>query len=115
MASTKKADEFILKMAYHQRLNTCGGRWKREPKIIENFYQDRNPREYEEYSPTLRADRSGLMVAEPICLNSQVNGKQPSLQDRVYDTNGTSTAITTSFMPSIAIGVATVGEMENNK
>ncbi len=60
-------------------INTCGG-GNREPKI-----------------------------AETICLNSQVNGKQPSLQDRVYDIDGTSTAITTSFMPSIAIGVAQRG------
>ena len=38
-------------------------------------------------------------IAEPICLNSKVDGKQPSLQDRIYDSNGISTAIT--FMPSI--------------
>lgn len=37
-----------------------------------------------------------------ICLNSKVNGKQPSLQDRVYDVEGCSTAITTSFLPNIA-------------
>ena len=47
-------------------------------------------------------------IAEPICLNSKVNGKQPSLQDRVYDTNGTSTAITTSYMLSISIPEATI-------
>lgn len=43
----------------------------------------------------------------PICLNSKVNGKQPSLQDRVYDINGISTAVTTAFMPNIAIPQAT--------
>lgn len=42
-------------------------------------------------------------IAEPICLNSKVDGKQPSLADRIYDTSGTSTAITTCFMPSILI------------
>ena len=35
---------------------------------------------------------------ETICLNSKVNGKQPSLQDRIYDIDGVSTA----YMPSIA-------------
>ena len=47
-------------------------------------------------------------IAEPMCLNSKVNGKQPSLQNRIYDTNGTSTAITTSYMPSISIPEATI-------
>ncbi len=40
---------------------------------------------------------------ETLCLNSKVNGKQPSLQDRIYDSKGVSTAITTSFMPSVLI------------
>ena len=39
---------------------------------------------------------------EPICTNSKIDGKQPSLQDRVYDINGKSTAVTTAFHPSIA-------------
>lgn len=34
--------------------------------------------------------------AKTICLNSKVDGKQPSLNDRVYDTNGVSTTIATS-------------------
>ena len=36
-----------------------------------------------------------------ICLNSKVDGKQPSLQDRIYSAEGISTAITTSFHPYI--------------
>ena len=40
-------------------------------------------------------------IKVPICLNSKVNGKQPSLEHRVYDCGGISTAITTGFMPSI--------------
>lgn len=36
-----------------------------------------------------------------ICLNSKVDGKQPSLEHRVYDCEGIATAITTGFMPSI--------------
>ena len=45
--------------------------------------------------------------AEPNCVNSQsgragVEGLQPSLQDRVYDTAGKMPAVTTSFNPRIA-------------
>ncbi len=47
-----------------------------------------------------------------ICLNSKggrkgIEGLQPSLQDRVYDSNGLSTSITTSYLPSVAIKEAT--------
>ena len=43
------------------------------------------------------------MNNQTICINSKVNGKQPSLQDRVYSTEGCDTAITTGFYPSIAV------------
>jgi DNA (cytosine-5)-methyltransferase 1 len=36
----------------------------RQPKILEDFYANRDVREYEEYSPTLRADRQGLKVVQ---------------------------------------------------
>lgn len=47
------------------------------------------------------------MVAEPICVNSKsgragVEGLQPSIQDRVYDTAGKMPAVTSSFNPKIA-------------
>ena len=47
------------------------------------------------------------LIAEPICVNSKsgragVEGLQPSLQDRVYDTAGKMPAVTTSFNPKIA-------------
>ena len=47
------------------------------------------------------------IMAEPICVNSKsgragVEGLQPSLQDRVYDTAGKMPAVTTSFNPRIA-------------
>ena len=43
-----------------------------------------------------------MKTDKTICLNSKVGGVQPSLQDRIYDVEGCSTAITTSFLPSIA-------------
>lgn len=36
-----------------------------------------------------------------ICLNSKVDGKQPSLEHRIYDSGGISTAITTGFLPRV--------------
>ena len=47
------------------------------------------------------------ILAEPICVNSKsgragVEGLQPSLQDRVYDTAGKTPAVTSSFNPKIA-------------
>ena len=35
-------------------------------------------------------------------MNSKVNGKQPSLEHRIYDSEGIATAVTTGFHPSIA-------------
>ncbi len=61
-------------------------------------------------SPTINTCGGGglqpKIIVEPKCLNSKggrngIEGLQPSVQDRVYDTNGISTAITSSFMPSI--------------
>lgn len=42
-----------------------------------------------------------MKTDKTICLNSKVDGVQPSLQDRIYDVEGCSTAITTSFLPNI--------------
>lgn len=39
-----------------------------EPCVIEDFYQDRPIRVYDGEAPTLRSDRAGLKVAEPIVL-----------------------------------------------
>lgn len=55
-----------------------------------------------------RAGVDNYVAVEPICLNSKggrggVPGLQPSLQDRVYDGNGISTAVTTCFMPKVAV------------
>ena len=39
-------------------------------------------------------------IKQPICLNSKVNGKQPSLTDRVYSA-AAATAVTTGFHPAV--------------
>lgn len=66
--------------------------------------------ENDDTAPTINAtcykiQRSNCFIKYPsdktICLNSKVDGKQPSLEHRVYDCGGISTAITTGFMPSI--------------
>ena len=42
-----------------------------EPKILDDFYSNRDIREYEDYSPTLRSDRVGLKVVEPMIIDPQ--------------------------------------------
>lgn len=38
-----------------------------------------------------------MKTDETICLNSKVDGKQPSLEDRVYHVGGVAPAITTCY------------------
>lgn len=45
----------------------------RQPKIIEDFYKGRQQREYDEYSPAIRADRQGLKVQEPSGIYTAMN------------------------------------------
>lgn len=63
-------------------------------------------------APTINAtcykiQRSNFFIKYPsdktICLNSKVDGKQPSLEHRVCDSEGISTVITTGFMPSVLV------------
>jgi DNA (cytosine-5)-methyltransferase 1 len=42
-----------------------------EPKIIEDFYKSREPREFEGVAQTLRSERNGLKVHEPIAYDEQ--------------------------------------------
>ncbi|MFQ9515374.1 MAG: DNA cytosine methyltransferase [Eubacterium sp.] len=86
---------------------------KMDVKVIGNLGgYDMANRVYDKYglSPTIRTFQGGglepKIIDEPKCLNSKggrkgIEGLQPSVQDRVYDSNGISTAITSSFMPSI--------------
>lgn len=58
--------------------------------------------------PTLTTNKGeGIKIKETKCLNSKVNGKQPSLQDRIYDIDGMSTTLTTSFLPNILVPEST--------
>lgn len=56
-------------------------------------------------SPTLMDSGDAICyyegTAKTMCLNSKVNGKQPSLEHRIYDSEGISTAMTTRFHPNI--------------
>lgn len=52
------------------------------------------------------------VCAEPICVNSKVDGVQPSLQDRIYDVCGKMTAQTTWTNPNIAEPIR-IGTMPN--
>ena len=47
----------------------------RQPKIVEDFYKNREPRVYNETSPTLRSERTGLKVVEPFIVASR--GRNP--------------------------------------
>lgn len=79
-------------------LDSCSG-GNRQPKILEDFYTNRDIREYVEYSPTLRADRQGLKVAEEQDVSQspkpelvggigEINyGKQYRQGNRVYSSN----------------------------
>ena len=68
--------------------------------------------ENDDTAPTINAtcykiQRNNCFIKYPsdktICLNSKVDGKQPSLEHRVHDCEGISTAITTGFMPSVLV------------
>ena len=56
-------------------------------------------------SPTLMASGDAPCyyegTAKTLCLNSKVDGKQPSLEHRIYDSEGIATAMTTGFHPNI--------------
>lgn len=83
----------------------CGGKWEKLHDANRRVYSDKG------LSPTITTMGGGQRepkIIEPVCLNSKVNGKQPSLTDRVYDTESISTCVTTSpfFMGSVAEPIA---------
>lgn len=65
-----------------------------------------------EYANSITTVQKDSMVADckPVCLNSKggrngIEGLQPSVQDRVYDSEAISTAVTTSYMPNFTHGL----------
>lgn len=49
-----------------------------------------------------RSDNYIMETNMPICLNSKVDGKQPSVQDRIYSIEGCAVAITSGWLQNIA-------------
>ena len=76
-----------------------GGKWEKLHDIGRRFYST------DFISPTIHTMGGGNLepkIFEPTCLNPQINGKQPSLTDRIYDSNSIACAVATTdfFMPS---------------
>ena len=82
-------------------------------KLNMNKWQDYMKRIYntETYAPTINTMQGGntepKIIDKTICLNSKggrngIEGLQPSLKDRIYDSNGIATCVATSnfFMPN---------------
>lgn len=75
-----------------------------EGKWAKMHEQSRRVYDIDGIAPTQHCNGGGNLepkIVEPICLNSKVNGKQPSVQDRIYSPQGTSTAVTTCFHVNI--------------
>lgn len=105
-------------------LHTCAG-GNLEPKVavaMRGRYNSNGDVEQRieisdrEYANALTTVQKDSMIGEkapslePVCLNSKggragIQGLQPSLQDRVYDSAAISVAVTTSFMPSFTDGM----------
>lgn len=84
-------------------LRTEEGRELRKQGIDEFHNRELVPRQ-DGVSNTITTVQKDNYLYEPdstICLNSKVNGKQPSLADRVYSDNGVMTACTPTFRPSV--------------
>ena len=103
-----KVDEkYYLSASFIEAMYKPSGNFNRAERFEQSTHK--NPEESVAFTITSRAGErpTDNFIAETICMNSKVNGKQPSLQDRIYDIDGVSTTVTTSFMPSIAIPEAT--------
>jgi len=74
------------------------------PKILEDFYSNREVREYEEYAPTLRADRQGLKVVHGCSTRTRSYIEQPEQLEVRKD--GLSNSITTVQKDSMALEIS---------
>lgn len=70
-----------------------------EPLIVDDTYKNRDPREYEQVSPTLRAHRSGLkVVEEPYVVASR--GRQPKGSQNACEGANTAKKYEQSYEPN---------------
>ena len=67
-------------------------------QTVKSQYEKNGVPNFVKYTSTYGA--SG--VAEPLCLNARTNGVQPSVCNRVYDTQGKGTAVTSGWHTKIA-------------
>lgn len=70
-------------------------------QTVKSQYEKNGVPNFVKYTSTYGA--SG--VAEPICLNPRTNGVEPSSGDRIYDTQGKGTAVTSGWHTKIAESV----------
>ena len=64
---------------------------------------------------TTKGENGVVIIEDTICINSKVNGKQPLLGDRIYDTDGCSPCIATApfYQGKIVELCVRVGEIDN--
>ena len=106
-ADNNQAGRVYSKEGLSPTLNTCQG-GNLQPKIIDDIYNHRPPREYTDYSPALRAERQGLKVVienqegkSDVQLVGQTSfGHHQS--NRVYSPDELSIAINTCTPPQIS-------------
>lgn len=83
-----QAGGIFSKEALSPTLDTCSGGnrmpYIKEPKIVEDFYQNRELRVYDGVSPTLRSERTGLKVVEPQPIKRR-RSELGKVQRKVYE------------------------------
>ena len=110
LAGNRATDNYVIEPAILTPKRTEYG------KSIRKFYEGGEIKESRHNMTKLEPRQDGIsntlttvqkdnLVIEPIYLNSKVDGKQPSLSDRIYDSESIACAVTTSnfFMPNYTV------------
>lgn len=79
-----------------------GMMWYEDEKKLKDIVS-KNSHTWINKKPKRQAHTDNTHDIEPKTLNPKVNGKQPSLQDRVYDSDYISVAVTPGFHPSYKV------------